>query len=210
MQKRTKLFIIAGPQSSGKTSILAYLKKKFPHFFFIDETNQYSLIGKNHPGGAFVTRETEEAIAETDILKIKNIDQNIPCAVIETGIMHCSYHENFMSKSAAEKYFQAYIKAFNRLTPYLIYLDTKPHVSWQRRRPKYLERIAKAGVTDPSRKKEMLTKYRKNIETLYPLWTKYYGKVPFQKYFIKNSYTDWEKCKRKVKQIILSHVGGEN
>ena len=53
----TKLLIIAGPQSSGKTSAFNHLKSKYTNFHYQEEINPYSLAGKNHPGGAFTTNE---------------------------------------------------------------------------------------------------------------------------------------------------------
>jgi len=206
MVNKPTLFIIAGPQSSGKTTILHHLKKKSPRFLFIDETNQYSLLNKNHLGGAFVTREIEEQIVKADIKKIKEIDRSLKFIIIETGIMHCSYLENFMSKEEAEVYFNKYIQAHARLHPIVLFIDTKPQISWQRRKRKYVERIYKAGVTDSSKKREMLAKYKRNIENLYPLWIKYYKKIPFEKYMIKNSYSSWAACKEKIKSIIQTHI----
>ena len=181
MATKPILFIIAGPQSSGKTTILQHLKKKFPLFLFINETNQYSLLNKNHLGGAFVTREIEEQIVKADIKKVEEIDRSLNHIVIETGIMHCAYLEVFMSKKDARSYFHKYIQAHKGLHPILIFIDTKPQVSWNRRRRIYIERIIQAGVIDSSKKKEMLAKYQGNIEKLYPLWIKYFHKVSFEK-----------------------------
>lgn len=206
MVEKPILFIIAGPQSSGKTTILKYLKKKFPYFLFINETNQYSLLNKNHLGGAFVTREIEEQIVKADIKKVEEIDRSLKHIVIETGIMHCAYLEVFMSKTDARSYFHKYIQAHKGLHPILIFIDTKPQVSWNRRRRTYIERIIQAGVIDSFKKKEMLAKYKRNIENLYPLWIKYYKKIPFEKYMIKNSNKTWEKFEREIMNKIKEYI----
>lgn len=53
----TTLIIIAGPQSSGKTTAFEFLRKKYPSFRFIPETNMYSVADRNHRGAAYVTKE---------------------------------------------------------------------------------------------------------------------------------------------------------
>lgn len=206
MAEKPTFFIIAGPQSSGKTTILQHLKKKHPQFLFIDETNQYTILNKNHLGSAYVTREIEEQIAKTDIKKIKKIDRSLKYIITETSIMHCVYHEIFMSKEDAKLYFNKYIKAYKRLHPVLLFIDTKPQVSWKRRRRKYIERIRKVGLLNSSKKKEMLAKYRRNIEKLYPLWIKYFKKIPFEKYMIKNSNKTWNVFEKEIMKKIKTHI----
>lgn len=71
----TKLIIIAGPQSSGKTTIFNLLEKKFSAVTFISEINQYVIKDQNHLGGVFVEKELELKLVEEDIKAIKNIDR---------------------------------------------------------------------------------------------------------------------------------------
>src|SRR3989338_11118088 len=95
----TKLLIIAGPQSSGKTTAFNYLKSRFPNFYYQEEINPYILMGKNHLGGAFTTHDLEVKLAEADLLMLKNIINHVKghhnCIIIETGIFHLVYTEKF-------------------------------------------------------------------------------------------------------------------
>lgn len=90
-------------------------------------------------------------------------------------------------------FYKRYVDIYKKYNPIIIFLDTKPRVSWRRRKPYYLERIKKSGITDVKEKQKMLKKYRQTIDDLYPLWLKWYKKFPFEKYMIKNSYKSYKK-----------------
>lgn len=200
----SKLFIIAGPQSSGKSTVWNLLKNEYRRFNFIPETNQYSIVGNDHPGGAFVTYEIEKKILDRDVKVIKSIDRKRPVSVIETGIFHLLYAEKICDKKTADVYFKKYLKAHKNLEPVVIFIDTKPPVSWHRRRKKYLARIHKSGVTDPEEVKKTLLKYRKTIFNLYPLWIKYLKKIPFRKVVIKNTYKSRDRFLRRINKTVKS------
>ncbi|MEK7078478.1 MAG: AAA family ATPase, partial [Patescibacteria group bacterium] len=173
MRVKTKLIIIAGPQSSGKTTIMELLEKKYPHIPFIKEINPFTIISKNHLGGAYVDDETERKITDADIKKIKDINRNQKIVVMETGILHCAYIEYYCGIKAVQQYLQAYIKAHEGLHPIIFFIDTKPQISWKRRRKNYIQRIHRAGVTDAKKRKEMLEFYCTRIGNIYHLWHKY-------------------------------------
>lgn len=188
MQKnKTRLIVVAGPQSSGKTSTLKLISDKFPHLPIINETNQYGLISKKHMGGAFVTCEIEKKILETDIKLVAEINHKLPVIVIETGIFHLVYAEYLIGKKEADQYFRNYLKAHQNLEPIVLFINTLPSVSWKRRKSIYLQRIKDNNIVNQQEKKEMLRKYRNNIYRLYPLWLKYFKKIPYKKYKINNS-----------------------
>lgn len=203
---KTKLIVIAGPQSSGKTTIMKLLEKKYPHTPFIEETNQYTVVDKNHLGGAYVDSETEKQINNADIEKIKAIDRNQNIIFIESGIMHCTYAEYYCDEKTAKSYLEKYIRAHEGLHPIIFFIDTKPQVSWRRRRKTYIQRIDRAGVTDPKKREEMLEFYRTRISNIYPLWHKYFRLIPFEKYMIKNSYKSWEVFEKEILNIIKTHI----
>lgn len=206
MRVKTKLIIIAGPQSSGKTTVMKLLEKKYPHIPFIEETNQYTVVDKNHLGGAYVNSQTETFINDEVIKKIEAVSREQNIEFIESGIMHCVYLEKFCGERTAEKYLKKYLRAQVGLKPILLFIDTKPNISWRRRREIYLKRIDKTGITDAKRKKEMMGKYRANIFTLYPLWHKYFHLIPFEKYMIKNSYKKWDIFEKEIMDKIKTHI----
>lgn len=187
----TKLIIIAGPQSSGKTTTLNLLKEFYPAIPVIPETNQYNVQSKDHPGGVFVGKKLEIKIISKDISVIQRIDRTVHKVIIEDGIFHQLYMEKFGDKTMLEKFYEKYMKACEGLHPIILFIDTKPEISWQRRKKIYAERVKKAGVTVRSEKQKMMEIYRKRIFDLYPLWHKYYNLFPFEKYMIKNSYKSY-------------------
>jgi hypothetical protein len=182
------------------------LQKEYPHIPFIEETNQYTVVDKNHLGGAYVDRQTERRINDTDIEKIKAIDRNLSAASIETGILHTAYAEYYCDEMTAKDYLKKYIKAHEGLHPILFFIDTKPQVSWKRRKRAYIRRLDRAGITDTVKRKSMLEFYRTRIGNIYPLWHKYFLLIPFEKYLIKNSYKKWSVFKKEIMDKIKIHI----
>jgi hypothetical protein len=189
----TKLITVAGPQSSGKTTILNLLKTRFPTYKFISEINPYTIVGNHHFGAAFTNKETELKIVDKDIKTIENIDLTEKIVIIETGILHLSYLELLCSRLIADNYYLKYLSAHRGLNSIIFFIDTKPKISWLRRKNNYLKRLDKVGIRDQKKRKIYLNKYKTRIYELYPLWLKYYHRVPFQKIMIKNSYKDYQK-----------------
>ncbi|MBI4972996.1 AAA family ATPase [Candidatus Roizmanbacteria bacterium] len=206
MSEKTRLIVIAGPQSSGKTTIMNLLEKKYPHIPFIEETNQFTVVDKNHLGGAYVDNQTERQINDVDIAKIKEIDRSRSALFMETGILHTTYAEYYCDEKTAQSYLEKYIKAHEGLDPIIFFIDTKPQISWKRRRKTYIQRIDRAGVTDVNKKKEMLEFYRTRIINIYHLWNKYFRLIPFEKYMIKNSYKSWERFEKEIMGKIKTHT----
>lgn len=201
MQNKTKLLIIAGPQSSGKTTIFNLLKKKYPKFTFISEINQYTLEGKFHMGAPFVTKKMEIQIGDATIRAIGSATSSAKTVIMETGIFHLAWLEEVHGTAIANAYFSKYILAHNSLEPIIIFIDTKAKVSFLRRKKIYLERIRKAGVINTKEKREMLKKYKVKIVKMYPYFLKYYRKIPFKKIMIRNSYKDYQQFIDGVVQI---------
>lgn len=182
------LITIAGPQSSGKTTLFEALKKAYPSFYFLPETNMYSLGYKNHRGAAYITKELEIEIVEKDIEKLAAIVKTVKTAVVETGIFHLMYLEAIAGEKTAEKYLKRYQAVHKKFHPVIIFIDTKPAISWKRRKLIYEKRVA--DIIDPKEKNKAMEKYRATIFRLYPLWLNWYFRLPFEKYMIKNSYKE--------------------
>lgn len=201
MQNKTKLIIIAGPQSSGKTTVINLLKKKYPYLAFIEEINQYTLAGKSHMGAPFVTKKMELQIGDATIKAIRSAHSSGKKVIIETGIFHLAWLEEACGSVEANSYFTKYILAHDSLDPRIIFIDTKPTVSFFRRKKIYLKRIRKAGIIDVKVKDEMLAKYKIKIVKMYPYFLKYYHKIPFKKIMIRNSYKKYDDFIDEVSQI---------
>ncbi len=183
--KKTKLIIIAGPQSSGKTTAFQFLKKIRPDFLYIPETNMYSIISKSHRGAAYVTKTNERIILKNDIGIHRTIPGNIAAAVIETGIFHLIYAEAILGLKQATKYYQQYCSALKEFNPVIIFIDTKPEVSWKRRKSTYEKRTA--NMNNPKERKNAMKKYKQTMFRFYPVWIKWYERFRFKKYMIRNS-----------------------
>ncbi len=199
-----KLIIIAGPQSSGKTTVFQFLQKKFPSFRFVPETNMYSVADKNHRGAAYVKKDLEIKIVEKDLEKIEKISRSVRTVVMETGIFHLMYLEAIADKETAELYYLKYRKAHGKLQPVILFIDTKPAVSWKRRKPIYEKRIK--CLKEPKEKKQVMQKYSSTIERFYPLWHKWYKKFPFEKYMIRNSYKTEEAFLKETMALFRKYI----
>ena len=179
---------IAGPQSSGKTTALEHLRKKHSDWFFIEDINPYTIAGENHPGGAYTSEELEIKISEIVLAKIASVknryNQN---SAIEAGIFHLVFMKFFGRKKLVDLFYPQYTNLYNDLNSFIIFIDTKPEVSFSRRKEIYIERIKKMGITDKKLFASKLKKYQDIVFRLYPHWLKFYEKIPYPKVSIKNS-----------------------
>lgn len=195
---KTKLLIIAGPQSSGKTTVFELLKKKYAKIKFIPEINPYAIAGNNHLGGAFVDAKLDKKIVDISIKKIAVVNKSYKTVCVETGPFHIAWLAENTDQKTVDVYFLKYLKALKPFEPTILFIDTKPAVSFRRRKNIYLSRIKKAGINDRREKKRMLNKYENKIKRLYPLLIKYYKKLPFAKIMIRNSYKSFRQFKNEV------------
>jgi len=181
--------IIAGPQSSGKTTLFNFLKKKIKNAVFLEEINPFTLVGKKHLGGAFVDLKIEKQIINEDLKRLKKIisqKSKKELVIEETGIFHLIYLKKLANEEIRAHYFQKYFRLYNKIIPLIIFIDTKPQISWRRRKQIYLSRLK--NITDQKQKKLMLKKYQEKIFELYPQWRWLYRYLPFRKVIIKNSH----------------------
>lgn len=210
MQKqKTRLIVIAGPQSSGKTSVLKFISQKFLDIPIINEVNQYTILGKNHMGSVFVNSDIEIKVVKKDIEITKKINRHNLITVIETGILHCPYLERFCNAKTADKFFNNYLKIYKIFRPIVIFINTKPSVSWRRRKKIYYKRIMKQGIKDKKQIKNIMEKYKKGLFIMYPLWLKYYKKIPFEKYMIKNSHNEKKFFDKQIMVLLQSIINRE-
>lgn len=200
-----KYIIIAGPQSSGKSTLLKYLKEKHPNWHFIEEKNPASVTGKKDFGAINSESELERKIIEEDILHIKKINRkNKKVIIIESDIFHYVYARYFIGKKEANDFFKQYLQAHQGYDPLVIFIKTTPSISWERRKPEYIKRIKNKRITDEKTVIKHLDQYKKIIEDLYPLWLKCYDKIPFKKLTIENLHGKKAEFLKKAEKIILS------
>jgi len=211
--EKTKFIIIAGPQSSGKTTAFDHIKKRYPDAIFLEEINPYT-FNKTHLGGAFVGKALEMKIVEEDLKRLESLTSacekkksNLAFIVQETGIFHLVYCEGLFEKRYLRRYYQKYLKIYNHFDVFVLFIDTKPSCSWSRRKYIYIERIKKLGIRKKKEKVVMPERYRRKIETLYPLWLRWYKKVPYKKTIIKNSKKDLPAFLKSIELFVKNVVG---
>lgn len=196
---------IAGPQSSGKTTALDHLKKKYPDWFFIEDINPYTIAGENHPGGAYTSEELEIKISEIVLAKVRNIKQRYnQNSAIETGIFHLVFMKFFGRKKLMDLFYPQYTSLYNELNSFIIFIDTNPKVSFARRKEKYIVRIKRIGITDKKKFESMLKKYQDIVFRLYPHWLKFYEKITYSKVLIKNSYISKQQFLNEIDRAVKS------
>lgn len=193
-----KFIVISGPQSSGKTTIFSHLSKKYGNkkIRFIPEISPYTESGTDHPR-LLSPYEIQENLTKKTLTLLENIDKNSDY-VMETGPMQIVYIEKYTGIEKAENYFKKYLKIITPLKPVIVFVETKPEISFRRRKNKYVERIKRHGLL--SKKEELLEQYEKKIYDLYPLWHKWLDKYPFEKIVVKNNY--------KTKKKFISEMEG--
>lgn len=201
-----KLITIAGPQSSGKTTLLNFLKKKYKHILLIDEVNPRSLTKNKNFGAADTKADLEKKLIEKDIENINKIKSKTGLVIIESGIYHCVYGEYFIDRQAANYFFRKYLETYKKFGSYTLFIDTKPIISWNRRKFEYLRRIRNNGITNKKEVSKQLGKYKKIIFDLYPIWKKYYKKISFEKRSINNDRLSIKNFLNKADNIIAKFL----
>lgn len=197
------LIIIAGPQSSGKTTALNFLKNKFKKYTFINEINPYVVAGSNHPKYATTISNTQKQLTKITLSKIKELNKNADY-IFETGPLQVVYVEKYSGIGSAKYYFKRYIEILDSFKVTIIFIETLPKISFKRRKNKYLERIIKFGLEKDTKK--IMNEYKEKIFSLYPLWHKWLTKFPFQKIIIENNYKTKQKFLEEINLLIKNNV----
>ena len=195
------LIIIAGPQSSGKTTVFNYLRDRLKDFLFVEEINPYKVKKSSHPKYISPSGKFQEELSLMTLKKIKSLTAK-KNYIFETGPMQIAYVEKYSGLKVASLYFKKYLKILKSFNPTIIFIDSKPEVSFKRRRKKYLERIKEYHLED--KREEILSEYKQKIIDLYPLWNKWFNKYPYNKIVIKNSNKTKRRFINEVSEIILS------
>lgn len=185
MPQKTKLIIFAGPPSSGKSIIFQLIGKKYSVVQLLPEINPYTVIGNHHHGGAFVDHSQEIKITEANIQRLIAILHQQKVFVTESDIFHLAYHKKLRNNKTFATYQKLYYQLYQKLHVSIFFIDTKPHISFRRRKTIYLNRVKDK---DPKTRRAMINAYESNIYELYPHLIELYNELPFDKIMIKNSY----------------------
>lgn len=179
---------IAGPQSSGKTTAMNFLKEHYKNWYFIDEINPYTVVGKDHFGANYTDKDLQINLLEIELIKLNSIESKYNSIYFdETGIFRLVYADYFYNKKLAKDYYPKYFKFYSETKSNIIFINTEPEISFFRRKDLYRERIKRMNVKNKKEYNMIFNKYKKTIMELYPLWLKFYEKLPFSKFMVNNS-----------------------
>ncbi len=199
-----KLVIVSGPQSSGKTTLMNHIKANHKDWFFVDEINPAFITGNKDHGAFHTGPELEKKIIEKSLNIINNLDMKKNVTFLETGIFAIVFARYLMDEKTADEFYRQFLKAFEGLELYVIFINTVPQVSWERRKEKYLKRIKNNGEVDKDLIDKHLNRYKKIITELYPLMLKFYDELPFPKTMIENSNKEKSTFLKEAEKIIFS------
>lgn len=172
-----KFVILAGPQSSGKTTAFNYLQKIYSdnldsHY----ELNQTNVFQGVDMGCIAVTSNMEEKICFADIERVRSLVEVDKVQLYETAMFHLVYSQ-LLAPRVYSNLRGEYKKSFAPHNLHIIFIDTPPDTTFARRKHIYEERIDKAiqkgetdGLDSVAYKDRMLTKYKKRMVDLYPHW----------------------------------------
>lgn len=207
------IFELSGPPSSGKTTVFNYLKHIFAgEMEFFEEINPYTFF-KKHKGGAFVDFDLELEIIKADFNRLQKVVNLKKHVLLETGLFHLVYLKRLTEKENTEKtrdlysFFENnYLSFFNSIPHLIIFIDTKPELSWQRRRLVYRKRVGKIIKENGGKVRELMGKYKNNLFELYNYFKGFYDFLPLNKILVKNNYRSKKSFLDEVKKIIIERL----
>lgn len=188
MSTRINYIVIAGPQSSGKTTAWQYLKEKYANLAdFNPEINPYTLFKNTQLGSIVATKKMQKKIHQADLTRIKNITIN-KTQVTETCLFHLVYYALIVGSDFYHQAWQDYKQALSSFNLKIIFINTLPEISFARRRENYQQRIDNEiktrqlkGEKARTFSKETMAKYKQRINDIYPWWMKVYQDIDYAK-----------------------------
>ncbi len=210
-KEKPRVIVVAGPQSSGKSTALAWLEEK-PSVVILPEVNPASLTG-HQLGGLASNEAVEQAIVDEDLRQVTNQLEQLEAGggervlVWETGPFHLVYGHHYRLPNV-DQLSQRYRDLLDRTQPGLIFIETKPEVSWRRRQDNYQRRVAQflaqEGPMDSKEKQEkarqLLDQYRQRLEALYPFWQRQLREWPHPQVVIANNDLSFDQFRAEVEQ----------
>ena len=132
---------------------------------------------------------------------------------METGVFHLAYLKRFAEKEGTKearklysKFEKEYVELFSSVRHLVIFIDTKPEVSWIRRRAYYRQRVEKIIKEKGGKVRELMRKYRDNLFELYGYFKGLYESLPLQKLKVDNNYRKEDSFLKEVEMIVNAHL----
>lgn len=193
-------FIIAGPQSAGKSTTIRNLAqlfssspdKKTSNAIFLEEERQRIGRRNNLMGAIYMTAEQERDVVDSDLTKMQQLSPS-ELYIDESNIFTLA-HANLHGIRTNE-HFKDYCLELKRLNPRIIFLDVHPETSWARRNESYRKRVL--GFPE-SQQGKVMQNYQDYIQAVYPNLREVYDRIPFSKTIVDAS----KSFRKTIKQII--------
>lgn len=163
--RNLKYILVAGPQASGKTTLIRELSREHPDAKVYEEIGAEVLREKGLKGGAFVSEEVEKEILERGFLRLKEISESEGIHIDETGIFNIAHARGLGYRDLADEYLNRYLDIMKRIPCEIRFLDIEPEVSWERRSGEYKKRGF--SEEDLIKAKEKIEKAHKEFNWLY-------------------------------------------
>lgn len=198
---------VAGPQSSGKSEAIKFLSQKFKDIRPHQEINPFIIASSSHLGGVFAGKNLERKIIKADLKRLFWLSKTKREVIhlVETGLFHLVYAQEKLGQEEFKEFKKEYQNLLKKLKTGVFFTDTKPQISWARRRGYYLKRtiaeIKKQGLIGVEAKRlrdKMIRKYKERIFALYPLWLEMFESLPYPKVKIPNNGRSLESFRKKV------------
>ncbi len=207
-----KIFVIGGPQSSGKTTAWQFLRDKYgSRVGFYEEMSPYVLFPeKSKMGNLAVDGEMEKKIHEADVARVSKILRENEVGVVETLMFHAVYYEEFVGEEFYCQGMKDYEEVLRGVEVGVLFIDTKPEISFARRRDNYLQRVVseteRRGLKGEEARKwseETMKKYEDRIKNRYQKWWQVFEELDYvkKKWVIENNERSEESFLSEVEKV---------
>lgn len=161
-----KFFILAGPQAAGKSTIKQAFSSQVNGLIPLEEARQIIVHKHQRKGAIFMTRHDEIDVIHFDMTRMFDILHRGPTGEIlldETNVFTLG-HARAHGIDLLEGYFRQYVDLLTELGAGVIFVDVPPQISWERRQPRYAERL---WDLQPEEKHRIMVSYREYLEGLH-------------------------------------------
>jgi hypothetical protein len=173
----SRLFVVAGPQASGKTTTKEYLACRYAvlsggagdesprNLTVLQEMRQIVMQERGIRSAIFIDSRAECEIIERDLRRMRGLlDSNLTGDIFldETNaftLAHAACHGLDISD-----YLMQYQDLLRDLDATVLFLDVPPDISWLRRQSVYQARVATFPVDQA---KDVLVQHRRYLDTAY-------------------------------------------
>ena len=201
-----KYVIIAGPQASGKSTLVSHLSSKYPDgIYFLGRTNnepnllvsselipmeesrQVIVNRRQLKGAIFMSYLDEIEVIHTDMIRMFKILRDRE----DTGELYvdeCNVftlgHAKAHGIDLLDGYFRQYMDLLSSLNTSVLFLNVSPDISWERRQFSYRQRLWDVPLEERAK---VLGQYEAYLHQLHPELVAIYDLLPFPKIKIDSS-----------------------